>query len=84
MFQIIQGSSNYSHRLGPIDNDNAAMISRIRQVLVDLLLLGLLRSVTQPEQLSEERISYALCLLTDTLSNADSYESFVWIRGLLL
>ena len=41
VFQIIQGSCNHSRRQEPINNDNAAMISRIRQVLVHLGFYGL-------------------------------------------
>lgn len=64
--------------LGPIDNDNAAMISRIRQVLVDLLWLGLFMVCNATWTVSEQgRISLTLCLLTD--NNGDYFNKQVFV-----
>lgn len=67
VFQIIQGSCNYSHRQEPVDNDNAAMISRIRQVLVHLGFYG--PQHTHRTINEEMRTSLTLCLLLRDTDN---------------
>ena len=77
VFQIIQGSCNHSRRQEPINNDNAAMISRIRQVLVHLGFYGLQHTHKQTHThththrtINEEtRTSLTLCLLLRDTDN---------------